>query len=149
MIKNNVFDYHYYQNVLQIIDEQVQLTPNMPAVHHHDKSLSYFELNQGANALAHLLIDEEVLPNALVGICMDRSLAMAVGILGIIKTGAAYVPFDAEYPTERIQFMLASAQCSVIVTQKKICRFIYQFGCSSFYLGGCIRSAYQHAKDKP
>ena len=132
MIKNNVFDYHYYQNVLQIIDEQVQLTPNMPAVHHHDKSLSYFELNQGANALAHLLIDEEVLPNALVGICMDRSLAMAVGILGIIKTGAAYVPFDAEYPTERIQFMLASAQCSVIVTQKKFADLFINSGAVVF-----------------
>jgi amino acid adenylation domain-containing protein len=119
MLKNNVFDYHSYNNVLQLIDEQVLLTPNEPAVFYQHKTLSYTDLNLAANALAHLLLEEDVEANMLLGICLDRSLALAVGILGILKSGAAYVPFDPEYPADRLNYMLNAAQCSIVITQKK------------------------------
>ncbi len=79
------------------------------------ESLSYRELNQRANQLAHHLRGLGVGPEALVGLCVERSLDMLIGVLGILKAGGAYVPLDPAYPAERLAFMLEDAQVVALV----------------------------------
>ncbi|WP_086688519.1 non-ribosomal peptide synthetase [Nostoc sp. T09] len=83
-------------------------------------TLTYRELNQRANQLAHYLKAQGVGKEVLVGICMERSLEMVVGLLGILKAGGAYVPFDPEYPKERLAFMLEDAQVPILLTQSQL-----------------------------
>jgi len=96
-------------------------TPAGPSVFREAASrLSYKELNAKANQLAHYLQTLGVGPEVLVGICVERSPEMIVGILGILKAGGAYVPLDPNYPKERLAFMLKDARVSVLLTQDKI-----------------------------
>jgi amino acid adenylation domain-containing protein len=82
------------------------------------KTLTYQELNQKANQLAHYLIENfQIQPDTLIGICVERSLEMIIGVLGILKAGGAYVPIDPNYPSERIRFMLEDSGISVLLTQ--------------------------------
>ncbi|MEZ4868170.1 MAG: amino acid adenylation domain-containing protein [Caldilineaceae bacterium] len=81
------------------------------------QSLTYHELNERANQLAHYLQAQGVGPETLVGICVDRSLEMVVGMLGILKAGGAYVPLDPAYPAERIAFIIEETQTPLLLTQ--------------------------------
>lgn len=103
----------------QLFEAQVQRSPEAIAVMDHSTQLTYRELNQRSNQLAHYLQKQGVQPDALVGLCVERSVEMLVGILGILKVGGAYVPIDASYPPERITDMVSDAQVSVILTQVK------------------------------
>ena len=89
------------------------------AVRCAEQQLSYRELNQQANQLAHHLRGMGVGPEVLVGVMMERSIELVVGLLGILKAGAAYLPLDADYPGERLRFMLAEAQAPVLLTQRE------------------------------
>jgi len=102
-----------------LFETQVEQTPDAIAVVFENEHLTYRELNQRANAVAHYLQQLGVKPEVLVGICMERSLEMVVGLLGILKAGGAYVPLDPEYPPERLAFMLQDAQVAVLLTQEK------------------------------
>ena len=82
-----------------------------------DGSLTYRQLNERANQLAHCLIADGVGPDTLVGICVERSLAMVIGVLGILKAGGAYVPLDPSYPEERLAFTLQDAGIAILLTQ--------------------------------
>ena len=84
----------------------MERTPDAVAMVFEDQQLTYRELNARANQLAHYLRKQGVGPEVLVGICMERSFEMVVGLLGILKAGGAYVPLDAEYPKERLAFMV-------------------------------------------
>ena len=84
----------------------MEKTPDAIAVVFADQRLTYRELNQRANQLAHYLRKLGVGPEVLVGVCVERSMEMIVGILGILKAGGAYVPLDPSYPDERLAFML-------------------------------------------
>ena len=102
----------------ELFETQVERSPDATAAEFEGKRLTYRELNSRANQLAHYLRSQGVGPQKLVGLCVQRSLKMMIGLLGILKAGAAYVPLDPEYPRERLQFMTADAQISVLVTQK-------------------------------
>ncbi|NJL51699.1 MAG: amino acid adenylation domain-containing protein [Hydrococcus sp. SU_1_0] len=104
----------------QLFEEQVERTPDAVAVVFEEQQLTYRELNQRANQLAHYLQKLGVMPDVLVGICLERSLEMVVALLGVLKAGGAYVPLDPGYPTERISFVLQDAQVKVLVTQKSL-----------------------------
>src|SRR5437588_198601 len=104
----------------QLIEDQVERTPDAVAVVFKDTQLTYRELNARANQLAHYLRQLGVGPEVLVGLCMERSLEMVVGLLGILKAGGAYVPLDPSYPAERIAFMLTDAQAPVLITQQNL-----------------------------
>ena len=84
------------------------------------QSLTYSELNQRANQLAHFLQQRGIGPGQRIGLFVERSLAMMVGLLGIQKSGAAYVPLDPSYPAERLRLTLDDAQVPVLLTQQSL-----------------------------
>ena len=106
--------------VPQLVARQAAMSPDAIALISGKQTLSYKELNSQANQLAHYLQTLNVRAGTLVGLCVERSLDMVVGLLGILKAGAAYVPLDPSYPTERLSFMLQDAQVSVLVTQQRM-----------------------------
>ncbi len=103
----------------ELFEAQVELTPNAVAVEFQQQQLTYSELNQRTNQLAHHLQTLGVGAEVLVGVCVDRSLEMIVGLLGILKAGGAYVPLDPKYPQERLAYMVEDARISVLLTQSK------------------------------
>ncbi|MEO0374387.1 MAG: amino acid adenylation domain-containing protein [Cyanobacteria bacterium P01_A01_bin.17] len=110
-------DYPHDRCLHQLFEAQVKQTPTAPAAVFKEQTLSYQDLNQRANQVAHRLQYLGVGPEVLVGLCVERSLDMVVGLLGILKAGGAYVPLDPSYPQSRLQFMLQDAQVRVLLTQ--------------------------------
>jgi amino acid adenylation domain-containing protein len=106
--------------VHNLFEQQVEKTPDNIALVFENQQLTYRELNQGANKLARYLQQLGVKADVMVGICMERSVEMVVGILAIMKAGGAYVPLDSNYPKERLAFMLADSQVSVLLTQRDL-----------------------------
>jgi surfactin family lipopeptide synthetase A len=113
----------------QLFEEQVERTPDAIAVVFEDQKLTYRELNEKSNCLARYLKSEyqkltqkTLMPDTLIAICVERSLEMIIGILGILKAGAAYLPIDPEYPQERIEFILKDADCVLLLTQDYLLR---------------------------
>ena len=104
----------------QLFEEQVEKTPDAIAVVFEQEKLTYKQLNQRANQLAHHLQSLGVKPEILVGICVERSIEMVVGLLGILKAGGAYVPLDPNYPPERLSYMLEDSGVEVLVTQSQL-----------------------------
>ncbi|MBD2812214.1 amino acid adenylation domain-containing protein [Xenorhabdus sp. Vera] len=101
----------------QLFEAQVLQHPDATAVVYEGQALSYRELNQRANRLAHHLITLGVCPDARVAICVERSFDSVVGLLAILKAGGAYVPLDPDYPSERLGYMLEDAAPVVLLTQ--------------------------------
>lgn len=99
-----------------LINTQVAKNPQSIAVTANGHSLSYFELDKRSNYLANKLIRSGVKANTLIGLCLERSVELAIGILGILKAGGAYVPIDPDYPEERINYMVEDAQMPIVVT---------------------------------
>src|SRR5690606_17415046 len=100
----------------ELFAAQAGRTPEAVAVIGDDATLSYAELEERANRLAHHLRALGVGPEVVVGLCVARSAAMVVGLLGILKAGGAYLPLDPGYPAERLGFMLGDAGAQVLVT---------------------------------
>lgn len=118
---NNTYTkYPLQQGIHQLFAAQVEKIPNNIAVEFKSEKLTYQELNNKANQLAHYLRKQGVKPDMLVGICVERNPLMLVGLLGILKAGGAYVPIDVKLPSSRIAFMLADSQVSILITQEKI-----------------------------
>ncbi len=107
-------------SIHQLVEFQVLQTPDAVAVIFQDQKLTYQELNQKANQLAHYLRTLGVQPETLVGLCVERSLLMFVGLLGILKAGGAYIPLDPSYPQERLEFMIEDSQIPILVAQKHL-----------------------------
>ncbi len=108
-----------YDSIHQLFEEKATHQPNKIAVACNGEKISYGELNQKANRLAQKLLTSGVKPNEFVGLFTGRSMAMVIGILGILKSGAAYLPLDPKYPTKRIEFMVDDAKINTILYQKK------------------------------
>jgi amino acid adenylation domain-containing protein len=112
----------------QLFQAQAERTPDIPAVvapaagraDNRDERLTYRELNARANQLAHHLRRLGVGPEVLVGICMERSIELVIGMLGVLKAGGAYVPLDPAYPDDRLRYMLADTQAPVLLTQQSM-----------------------------
>jgi amino acid adenylation domain-containing protein len=110
-------DYPKDRYIHQLFEAQAEKTPDAVALVFQEQVLTYAELNARANQLAHRLLAERAGPDVLVGICMQRSLEMVIGLLGILKAGAAYLPLDPDYPAARLEFMLADIKPPVVLTQ--------------------------------
>lgn len=104
----------------RLFEEQVENTPTAMAAMHGGRSLTYEQLNSKANQLARHLRKHGVRPDQVVGIFLERGLEMVIGLLGILKAGAAYLPLDPSYPAERLQYMLEDAAPPLILTQDKL-----------------------------
>ncbi|MEM8523602.1 MAG: amino acid adenylation domain-containing protein [Bacteroidota bacterium] len=107
-------------SVLQLFDKQSLESPNKIAVTSQNKQITYQELQSKAKTIAHFLQQQNVQPNQLVGLLTRPSLEMIIGILGILKAGAAYLPLDAEYPKERLEYMLDDAQVEIVLEQREL-----------------------------
>ncbi|MEC1256308.1 non-ribosomal peptide synthetase DhbF [Bacillus subtilis] len=105
-------------------EKQAALRPDAIAVVYENQALNYAELNERANRLARMLISEGVGPEQFVALALPRSLEMAVGLLAVLKAGAAYLPLDPDYPADRIAFMLKDAQPAFIMTNTKAANHI-------------------------
>ena len=127
-------DYPKDKCIHQLFEEQVERTPDHLAVVFENEKLTYRELNARANQLAHYLQKLGVGPEVLVGICVERSPLMVIGLLGILKAGGAYVPLDPEYPKERLAFMLEDAQVSVLLTQRTLVEILPKCSAPVVYL---------------
>jgi amino acid adenylation domain-containing protein/FkbH-like protein/non-ribosomal peptide synthase protein (TIGR01720 family)/FkbM family methyltransferase len=104
----------------QLFEEQVEQNSNAIAVVYENESLTYRELNDRANQLAHYLQSLGVKEEVLVGICVERSPQMIIGMLAILKAGGAYLPLDSSYPQERLAYMLNDSQVSILLTQEQL-----------------------------
>ncbi|GJM33275.1 MAG: hypothetical protein DHS20C18_22760 [Saprospiraceae bacterium] len=103
------------KTILDLFLEQVTQTPDKTAIVFEGQELSYVELHERSNQLGHYLRKRGVWPESPVGICIDRSLEMMIGLLGIVKAGGAYLPIDPEYPQERISYMLEDAGITLVL----------------------------------
>jgi amino acid adenylation domain-containing protein len=112
-------NYNATDCVHRLFEEQARLRPDALAVSSPDVQITYQQLNEQANRVAHQLRGLGVQPEACVGICMARSVQNIVGLLGILKAGAAYVPLDPAHPRERLEFMISDAHLQVLVTERK------------------------------
>src|SRR5260370_10178019 len=104
----------------ELFEAQVEQTPNAVAVVFEDQHLTYRELNNRSNRVAHYLRKLGVGPGVLVGLSLDQSLERIVGLFGVLKAGGAYVPIDPAYPATRLAFMLNDANTPVVLTQQNL-----------------------------
>ncbi|MEM6438048.1 MAG: AMP-binding protein, partial [Cyanobacteria bacterium P01_D01_bin.115] len=108
-------DYPTHYCLHQLFEQQAEKTPDAIALVFADQSLAYHELDSRADQLAHYLQTRGIGPDALVGICMERTPDMVAALLSILKAGGAYVPLDPAYPAERLRFILEDAQVSLLI----------------------------------
>ncbi|MGO4953467.1 amino acid adenylation domain-containing protein [Paenibacillus sp. DRB1-1] len=123
-INRNQIDYSS-QTLQQLFEEKVVSIPEKTAVVFRNQKLSYTELNEKANQLARTLMLKGVERGDFVGLMVERSLETMIGILAILKTGAAYVPIDPEYPTERISYIIKMSYSKVLLTQLHLKEKVY------------------------
>ncbi|AFZ04852.1 amino acid adenylation domain protein [Oscillatoria nigro-viridis PCC 7112] len=103
-----------------LVTQQSEATPEKIAVSCEGQTLTYQELHQRSNQLAHYLQKKGVKPDDLVGICVERSLEMLVGLLGVLKAGGAYVPIDPNYPPDRVEYMIENSKAKLLLTQQQL-----------------------------
>lgn len=142
-------DYPQDQCLHELFEAQVEQTPDAVAVIFEDERLTYRELNCRANQLAHYLQKLGVGSKTLVGVYVERSLEMAIGLLGILKAGAAYVPLDPTYPQERLAFMLEDTQASVLLTQQRLVEALPQSKAKTICLDADWEMIAQESEENP
>ncbi len=136
-------DYPVVQGIEELFEQQVQQTPDAIALQHcaprpfrSYRKMTYRELQEQSDRLACYLQSLGVGSETLVGICIERSLEMVVGLLGIIKAGGAYVPIDPAYPQERMNYILQDTKLSILLTQSHLASKADNAGVHSIYLDG-------------
>ncbi len=139
--------YQLDQSIHRLFEAQAARTPDIIAVLFEDQALTYRDLNARANQLARHLRANAVTPDGLVGICVERSVEMVVGLLGILKAGAAYVPLDPGYPPERLAYMLEDARPAVLLTQERLRAGLPQTTARVMCLDADWQAIAEHATD--
>ncbi|WP_265445529.1 non-ribosomal peptide synthetase [Acetivibrio straminisolvens] len=140
---------HYPTNkaIFRLFEEQAAKNPDSTAVIFGDDKLSYRELNEKANQLAHLLKSKGVKPESIVGIMLERSMEMIIGIMAIEKAGGAYLPIDPHYPEDRINYILEDSGVSVLLTSGKFHDMNIQGNIQRIFLED--KSLYQGESNNP
>ncbi|SHJ99133.1 non-ribosomal peptide synthase domain TIGR01720/amino acid adenylation domain-containing protein [Clostridium cavendishii DSM 21758] len=113
-------EYQINSTIQQLFEEQVKRIPNNIAVVYEDDEITYEELNKRANSLARTLIEKGVKADSIVGIMLDRSIEMIIGIMGILKAGGAYLPIDMKYPQSKIDYIIDDSKIEVLITNGKL-----------------------------
>lgn len=117
---NTKTDYPKDKGIVDLFEEQVEKTPDNIAVVFENQSLTYRELNEKANSLAHHLLEHSTTSDKIVGILLNRSLEMIISILAVLKSGKAYIPIDPDYPVDRILYMLEDSNCNLVLSVNEI-----------------------------
>lgn len=117
---NTKVPYPENKGIHQLFEDQVIKTPDNIAVVYEENILTYKQLNEASNQLARVLREKGVTRNTIVGILINRSVEMVIGIMAILKAGSAYLPIDPEYPEDRIQYILDDSKVSILLTQGEI-----------------------------
>jgi non-ribosomal peptide synthetase component F len=146
---NTTREYLQDKCIHQLFEEQVERTPDAVALVFEGKQLTYRELNARANQLAHYLQGLGVGPEVLVGICVERSIEMIVGLLSVLKAGGAYIPLDPAYPLERLGFMLEDSSVPVLLTQSKLIEKLPPHSARVVYLDKDWEEIVQPSKENP
>jgi len=142
-------DYPRDKCIHELFEEQAERTPDAIAVVFEEQQLTYRELNSRANQLAHYLKKRGVVPEALVGICVERSLEMVIGVLGILKAGGAYVPLDPSYPKERLAFMIEDTKAPVILSQQHLVNVLPEHTAIVICLDSDLKTITKESKENP
>ena len=142
-------EYPRERSLQQYIEEQVERTPEAPALRFESEQLSYRELNERANQLAHRLRKLGVGPEKLVAVCAHRSIEMVVALLGTMKAGGAYVPIDPDYPKSRLAVMLEDADPPVLLTQEHLLELLPEHSIPTFCLDRDWPTLADEPKDNP
>ncbi|MEM6684208.1 MAG: MupA/Atu3671 family FMN-dependent luciferase-like monooxygenase [Bacteroidota bacterium] len=116
--------YNTSQTIIDRFEDAVTKTPEKIAVISNDKKLTYAELHEKSNQLANYIQSQAPKNDQVIALCVDRSLEMMIGILGILKSGNQYLPIDSSHPESRIQYILQDSQASLVLTKKEITSFI-------------------------
>lgn len=125
---NDTFiDFDHNKFIMDYFEEQVERTPNKVAIIFDTDTITYRELNNVVNTVARLLIEEGVGPNVFVALLMERSIEMVIGMLAILKSGAAYVPLDIRYPAERIEYMLKDCNPKMVLFNHDVDIALYSY----------------------
>lgn len=146
---NTQVEYDYDKCIHQLFETQVELTPDAVAVVFQKQQLTYKELNSRANQLAHHLQTLGVKPGVLMGISVERSPEMIIGLLGILKAGGAYVPLDSAYPQERLAYMLSDSQVKVLLTTEKLAAKLPEHEAHIVYLDSSWQIISQASEENP
>jgi len=117
---NTKLDYPKNKTLANLFEEQVEKTPNNIAIVFEDKKLTYKQLNEKANQLAHYLNKKGIKQGDIIGIMLPRSLEVLIAILGVLKTGACYIPIDVTLPSNRINYMLSNSNVNILLTKNTI-----------------------------
>ncbi|MEG4456885.1 amino acid adenylation domain-containing protein [Microcoleus sp. N9_A1] len=146
---NTTKEYPQDKCIHHLFEEQVRRSPDAIAVILEGEQLTYRELNEQADIIARHLRARGVGPDVLVGICIERSPLMVVGLLGILKAGGAYVPLDPAYPAERLAYMLSDSQVSVLLTQEKFASSLPVDAAQVIYLDTDWQNIGEHREENP
>jgi amino acid adenylation domain-containing protein len=121
---DTAYDYPRDKTIIDLFEEQAGLTPDHVAIVYDEKKITYKELNERSNQLAaYLRKNYAVQPDDLIGIKLERREQIVIAILGVLKSGAAYFPIDAEYPESRIAYMVEDSRCKVMIDEEELERF--------------------------
>ncbi len=142
-------DYPRHLCVHQLFEQQAKKTPDAIAAVFESERLTYRELDCRANQLANYLRGTGVKPGVLVGVFVERSLDMIVALLGVMKSGGAYVPMDPTYPAERISFVLNDASVPILLTQERLFRTVNIGTARPVFLDAEWTSIARHSSDAP
>ncbi|MGH0593689.1 amino acid adenylation domain-containing protein [Bacillus pretiosus] len=137
------------QFVHKAFEEQAEKKPNDVAIVFQSEHLTYGELNICANRLAHRLRKMGVGADTLVAICVEPSLEMIVGILGVLKSGGAYLPIDPSYPKDRIRYMLEDSQAPVLLTQQHLASMLPEHSSQVFILDSNVAELNEESTENP
>jgi amino acid adenylation domain-containing protein len=133
--------------VHELFEAQVREHPGTVAVTHEDEQLTYAELNGCANRLARHLRNQGVGPDDVVGICLERSVEMVIGVLAILKAGGAYLPLDPNYPSERLEHMLQDAAPRVVLTQRQLIGLLPESAAEKICLSETLQQISSHSDE--
>ena len=119
ILNNTTVDYPKEKPLFALFNESVQAYPDKIAIRFHERALTYTEVSHTANRIANLLISKGIKKGDIIGVALDRSPELIISLLAILKSGAAYVPLDPEYPKDRIEFMLEDSGAKILITEAK------------------------------
>ncbi|TXE05979.1 amino acid adenylation domain-containing protein [Gelidibacter salicanalis] len=123
-----------FQGIHHIIESVGKISPQKTAVTFKNESITYKTLNERADALAATILNHTKNRKEIIGLCIDRSLEMIIGMLGILKAGCGYLPLDPDYPKDRLDFILKDAECNLLITQTFIKKQYEESGVQMLYI---------------